>query len=148
MAEFSRTRWLLASGACIVLLSTLAATSATAVPAKEQVFDSEPTATSCAEAPLTASNADYFEIRAEHSGYCADVDILQSLPRRINQLDCGFNVPQRQFRISNVGGSNFTFDSRYSSACWDVPFASNTDGVDLVEWTCDGQTKQKCRINS
>lgn len=92
-----------------------------------------------------AGNSSYYEIQSQFASKCADVDINTPPPRFLTIWPCGTGLTQRHFRISSVGGDVWEIRSRYASlqTCWDLPYSDSSDGNRLVEWWCDGQSKQR-----
>jgi hypothetical protein len=91
----------------------------------------------------TFNGEDYYEVRAEHSGKCLDVDNASTADgANVKQWSC-VGVPQQRWKLVWVGGGYFELRAQHSGKCLDVDNASTADGANVKQWSCVGVPQQR-----
>ncbi|MFF9340575.1 RICIN domain-containing protein [Streptomyces sp. NPDC014773] len=72
-----------------------------------------------------------------------DVSTADNAPLQLWTYGGGLN---QQWRAVDEGDGTFRFVNRNSGKCLDVPAASTADGVQLVQYTCNGTAAQRFRV--
>jgi hypothetical protein len=67
-----------------------------------------------------------------------DVNGVSRAPFAPVQLWSSWNGPNQQWQPISVGNGYYEFRSRNSGQCLDVPYASTNNGVQLVQYPCNG----------
>ncbi|ALG06023.1 RICIN domain-containing protein [Kibdelosporangium phytohabitans] len=100
----------------------------------------------------TASAVVFFQIRAQHSDKCIEVDggvgAVQD-GARVVQRTCGDNKQSNQlWKLIDAGNGVYRVSALHSGKCLDVSGAGTGDGVPIQQWAClgDNQTNQRWRI--
>jgi hypothetical protein len=83
--------------------------------------------------------AEYFELKAVHSGKCAQVNGLsQDNGAKITQWQC-VDQPNVLWRKINAGNGYFKLQAKHSGKCAQVNGASQNNGADITQWDCVNQ---------
>ncbi|MBU2667304.1 RICIN domain-containing protein [Actinoplanes bogorensis] len=97
----------------------------------------------------TGTQFTYFELRAEHSEKCLDVDGRGSGGATANlanvmQYECWGGTNQ-QWRIADVGNGYFELRARHSDKCLDVDGGATANLANVLQFQCVGDANQHWR---
>ncbi|MGW7309782.1 RICIN domain-containing protein [Streptomyces sp. NPDC054835] len=98
---------------------------------------------------LTATSDGYVRIgNRNDSAQVVDVsDVSTADNAAVHLWSYGGGLNQ-QWRAVDDGGGAYRFVNRNSGKCLDVPAASTADGVQLVQYTCNGTAAQRFQVNA